>query len=71
MKKIFGYVFLALSFAAWGVIAILPFTDFSKGQLAGATTVLVISGEVLFLGAIALLGKEVWGHIKAIFKRGK
>jgi hypothetical protein len=71
LKKIVGYVFLILSFAVWGIIAALPFIDISKGEIAAATTVLIISGEVLFVASIALLGKEVWGHIKAIFTRKK
>ncbi|KGJ88986.1 transporter suffix domain-containing protein [Colwellia psychrerythraea] len=67
MKKLIGYVFLVLSFLVWAVIATLPFMDISASEMATATTVLVISGEVLFLLAIALLGKEAWLKIKAIF----
>lgn len=71
MKKIAGYICLVLSFAVWVVIALLPFIDISKGEVAAATTFLIISGEVLFLVSIALLGKEAWEHIKSIFKRNK
>ena len=71
MKKIAGYICLVLSFAVWGVIALLPFIDISKGEVAAATTFLIISGEVLFLFSIALLGKDAWEHIKAMFKRNK
>jgi hypothetical protein len=71
MKKMFGYLFLILSFVPWGVVAILPFVDISKGQVAGITTALIIAGQVLFLISIALLGKDVWERIKAIFKRKK
>ncbi len=71
MKKVAGYICLVLSFAVWGVIALLPFVDISKGEVAAVTTFLIISGEVLFLVSIALLGKEAWEHIKAIFKRSK
>ncbi len=46
------------------IIAALPFIDISKGEVAAATTTLIISGEVLFLISIALLGKEVWNKIK-------
>lgn len=68
MKKTFGYLFLVLSFIALGVIAALPFMDITGGAMATTTTALIISGEVLFLAAIALLGKESWLKIKAIFK---
>ncbi|NQZ53303.1 MAG: transporter suffix domain-containing protein [Piscirickettsiaceae bacterium] len=71
MKKMFGYLFLILSFVTWGVVVLLPFIDISKGQVAGITTALIVTGEVLFLVSIALLGKEAWEHIKAIFKRKK
>jgi len=53
---------------AWAVIAALPFMDITGGAMAATTTALIISGEVLFLAAIALLGKEAWLKIKAIFK---
>ena len=69
MKKLLGYICLVLSFVAWGIIIALPFIDVSKGEVAAATTFLIISGEVLFLISIALLGKEVWEKIKTIFKR--
>jgi len=71
MKKMLGYLFLILSFVAWGLVALLPFIDISKGQVAGITTALIIAGEGLFLLSIALLGKEAWEHIKAVFKRQK
>jgi len=71
LKKIAGYICLVLSFAVWGVIALLPLVDISKGEVTAATTFLIIFGEILFIVSIALLGKEVWEHIKAIFKRSK
>jgi len=71
MKKTFGYLFLIFSFVAWGAITLLPFIDISKSQVAGATTFLIISGELLFWSSIVLLGKEVWENIKGKFKRSK
>jgi len=71
LKKVLGYICLVLSFVVWGIIAALPFMDISKGEVAAATTGLIISGEVLFILSIALLGKEVWEKIKGIFKRKK
>jgi hypothetical protein len=68
LKKAFGYLFLVLSFVAWGIIAALPFMDISNGEMATISTGLIISGELLFIAAIALLGKEAWLKIKAIFK---
>lgn len=71
MKKAIGYVLLVLSVVPWAVIALLPFLEISRGQIAAATTVLLVSGEVAFLAALTLLGKEAWQHIKAIFKQKK
>lgn len=71
MKKVIGYILLILSFLAWGLIALLPFIELSKAQIAGATAGLVIAAEVLFWLSILLLGKEVWGEIKSYLKREK
>lgn len=71
LKKSIGYMFLALSLMAWAAIALLPFIDISKVQVAGTTTFLIITGELLFWAAIILLGKEVWEKIKSTFKRNK
>ncbi len=68
MKKTIGYILLGFSFVPWAVIALLPFLEMSKGQIAGATTILVIAAEVAFIVSIALLGKETWERIKAIFR---
>ncbi|MEH6628780.1 MAG: transporter suffix domain-containing protein [Motiliproteus sp.] len=71
MKKTIGYVLLVLSFVPWGLIAVLPFLELSKTEIAGATTILIVTAEVTFVAAIALLGKEAWAHIKARFKAKK
>ncbi len=68
LKKTIGYVLLVLSFVPWALIPLLTFMDLSTGQIAGATTILIIAAEVAFFAAIALLGKEVWQRIKAVFK---
>ena len=54
-----------------GILKRIIVIDISKGEVAAATTFLIISGEVLFLVSIALLGKDAWEHIKAMFKRNK
>jgi hypothetical protein len=71
MKKVFGYLLFILSFVVWGLVALLPILELSKGEIATATTLLIISGEVSFLAAIALLGKEFWSKIKSIFIANK
>ena len=71
MKKVFGYLLFILSFCVWGLVALLPFLELSKGEIATATTLLIIGGEVAFLIAIALLGKDFWSKIKSLFTTNK
>jgi hypothetical protein len=71
MKRIVGYLFLVLSFGVWGVIVVFPFTRMSVSNIALFTTILAVSGEVLFVMSLALLGREVWEYIKSLFKKNK
>ncbi len=71
MKKVIGYCLFILSFVAWGIIAVLPFLELSKGQIASFTTILVILGEVFFWTSTLLLGKEFINTIKGFFTRKK
>ena len=66
MKKKVGYALLMLSFVPWGMIVLLPFLDFTLGQIAAATTALIIAGECFFYLGILLLGREAWEKIKAL-----
>ncbi len=68
MKKTIGYILLGFSFVPWAVIPLLPFLEMSKGQIVVATTILIIAAQGAFIASIALLGKETWEHIKAIFR---
>lgn len=70
MRKASGYVLLALSFLAWGVIVTLPFFEISVGEAAALTTGLIVAGESAFFLGIVLLGKEAWNKIKAVFRKG-
>ena len=58
-----------LSCIAWVVVVLLPFSNLSIAQIAGATTVLIVLAELLFFGSLALLGKTFWVRIKAFFIR--
>jgi hypothetical protein len=71
IRKACGYTLLALSFLAWGAILSLPLFRISVGAVAALTTGLIIAGEVSFYIGIALLGKDVWGKIKAFFGIGR
>jgi hypothetical protein len=65
--KTIGYITLLTSMILWLAIAIVPFLGYSKGQVAGIITGLIIAGEITFYLAIALLGKTIYNAIKHRF----
>lgn len=69
VRKASGYFLLGLSCLTWGAIAALPFFKISVGEAAALTTGLIIAGEASFVAGIALLGKETWEKIKAVFRK--
>jgi hypothetical protein len=68
MMKITGYILLAISCISFLLIFIMPWLDYSKAQLAGITTMLIIIGEVLFYTSIFILGKTFYAKIKSKLK---
>ncbi|MBM9488496.1 efflux RND transporter permease subunit [Pseudomonas sp. ICBG1301] len=70
-KKKAGFGLLGLVFIYWLAFPIIPFLEIPN-KIA-VMSVLVVIGEVLFLIAIALLGKEYWEQIKqwTLFKLRK
>ncbi len=71
MKKMIGYILFILSFVVWGIIALLPFLDITKVQVASFTTILLIVGEILFWSSLLFLGKDFMQKLKEIFTRKK
>ena len=65
-KKTLGFIFFGITLICWVGAPIIPFTDIPNKAIV--TTTVVIVGEVFFVSAIALLGKEDWGKIKQWFK---
>ena len=64
MTKITGYILLLISCFLWGLIFIIPLLDFSKSQIAGTTTILLIIGEICFYISMIMLGKQFLNKIK-------
>jgi len=64
MLKITGYILLTISCLSFILIFIMPWFDFTKAQIAGITTVLIIVGEVLFYLSMLILGKAFYAKIK-------
>lgn len=69
--KILGIALIIVSFVLWGIIVALPFLGLKAGVIAGATTALVILGEITFWLGILLAGRPAWERIKGFFWRKK
>jgi hypothetical protein len=68
MIKIFGFIILGISCLLFIMIPVIPWFDFSKGQIAGITTGLFISGEVTFYLSLFILGRSFFDKIKSRLK---
>jgi hypothetical protein len=64
MLKTTGYILLLISCLSFIAILVIPWMGFSKMQLAGIITGLIIAGEVLFYLSLVILGKSFWNKIK-------
>lgn len=69
MKKAAGYILLAISCLVWAAIFALPLFEITVGEIAALTTGLIVAGEATFFLGIALLGREAWEKIKAVFRK--
>jgi multisubunit Na+/H+ antiporter MnhE subunit len=65
MVKTIGYILLIVSCLAFLMILVIPWLGFSKIQMAGITTGLIIAGEVLFYLSLFILGKSFYEKIKS------
>lgn len=65
-KRKIGLTLLSIVIVCWIAVPVLPFFDFPNKAII--ITSLLVSGEVLFIITIALLGKEYWEKIKTGFK---
>jgi hypothetical protein len=68
MLKTIGYILLLISCLSFLSILIVPWIGFSKIQIAGITTGLIIAGEILFYLSLFILGKSFWDKIKSKLK---
>jgi len=68
MVKIIGYIVLLISCLLFLMILVVPWFGFSKIQIAGITTGLIIAGEILFYTSLIILGKSFFDKIKSKLK---
>ncbi|MDV4128732.1 hypothetical protein CMT25_01060 [Elizabethkingia anophelis] len=62
IRKKTGLILLGIVLLYWMAVPVLPFMDIP--YKAWIISALVVVGEIIFVIAIALLGKEYWGNIK-------
>jgi hypothetical protein len=68
MLKTTGYILFFISCLSFLMIFVVPWLGFSKIQIAGITTGLIIAGEVLFYTSLIILGRSFWVKIKSKLK---
>jgi hypothetical protein len=66
--KIIGFVLLTLSCILFILIPVVPWFDFSPGQIAAITAGLLIAGEIFFYLSLFLLGRSFFDKIKSWLK---
>lgn len=67
-KKIIGFIVLGFACIIWIITPLVGFLNLSANQLSIYLPSLVVAGEVFFLMAITLLGKEYSVKIKEFIK---
>lgn len=68
MVKTIGYIILIISCLSFLMILIVPWFGFSKIQIAGITTGLIIVGEVFFYLSLFILGRSFYEKLKSKLK---
>jgi hypothetical protein len=67
-RHVFGLVLFSLSFVTYYVAMATPFLHLSKSTELTAIVVVAITGELLFVSSLFVLGGEFWGRIKALYR---
>lgn len=68
MVKTIGYILLGISCVSFLLIPVVPFLGFSAIKIAGITTGLIITGEILFYLSLFILGRSFYDKIKSMLK---
>jgi len=64
----FGLVLFSLSFVTYYLAMTIPFLGFAKSTELTAIVVVALSGELLFLCSLFVLGGDFWARIKALYQ---
>ena len=65
MVKTVGYILFLISILSFLMILIIPWLGFPKIKIAGITTGLIITGEILFYLSLFILGRSFYDKIKS------
>lgn len=68
MVRILGYSLLIVSCISFLLILVIPWFGYTKVQVAGLITGLIIVGEVTFYLSIFILGRSFWEKIRGMFR---
>jgi hypothetical protein len=67
-RHVFGLVLFSLSFVTYYVAMAIPFLQLSTSTELTAIVVVAITGELLFVSSLLVLGGEFWERIKALYR---
>ena len=67
-RHVFGLVLFSLSFVTYYIAMATPFLRLEKSTELRAIVVVAITGELLFVSSLFVLGGEFWGRIKALYR---
>lgn len=59
---------LLISCLSFLTILLVPWFELTKGQMAGLTTGLIITGEILFYASLIILGRSFFNKLKSKLK---
>jgi hypothetical protein len=67
-RHVFGLVLFSMSFVTYYIAMAVPFLQLSKSTELTAIVVVALTGELLFVSSLFVLGGEFWGRIKALYR---
>ncbi len=67
-RHVVGLVLFSLSFVTYYLAMSIPFLGLSKNTQLTAIVVVAITGELLFVSSLFVLGGEFWERIKALYR---
>jgi hypothetical protein len=67
-RHVFGLILFSLSFITFYLAMAIPFLSLHKSTELTAIVVVAITGELLFVSSLFVLGGEFWERIKALYR---